>query len=131
MSVGKSRASSIVSTAIGGFLSFAAVAPILWVVTTSLRTKKEILNQPLGLPDILQWGNYVEAWTVGNFGRYFVNSLLVVVPTVLAVMVLSLLAAYAFALFPFRSKRFLFVLLLFGMTAPVRFGDPRIVSFQS
>lgn len=119
MSVGKSRTSSMVSTTIGGFLSFAAVAPILWVVTTSLRTKKEILNQPLGLPDIPQWQNYVEAWTVGNFGRYFVNSLIVVVPTVLAVMTLSLFAAYAFALFPFRYKKKLFVLLLFGMTVPV------------
>ena len=119
MSVGKSRAASMLSTAVGGVLAFAAVAPILWVLTTSLRTKKEILTEPLGLPAVPQWQNYVEAWTVGNFGRYFLNSLLVVVPTVLAVMALSLLAAYAFALFPFRYKKPLFALLLFGMTVPV------------
>lgn len=119
MSVGRSRTSSMVSTAVGGLLALVAVAPILWVVTTSLRTKRDILGQPLGLPRVPQWQNYVEAWTVGNFGRYFVNSLLVVVPTVLAVMVLSLLAAYAFALFSFRFKKPVFVLLLFGMTVPV------------
>lgn len=119
MTVSMSRTKSMMATATAGALSFVAVAPIVWVLTTSLRTKSEILASPLGLPSVPQWQNYVEAWTVGNFGRYFVNSLLVAVPTVLAVLFLSLLASYAFALFSFRLKRSLFILLLFGMTVPV------------
>lgn len=119
MSARQSRSRSVTSTAIAGFLSLFAVVPLLWVVTTSLRTKPEILREPLGLPSALNWQNYVEAWTVGNFSQYFVNSLLVAIPTVFGVLALSLFAGYAFALYRFPMKRMLFIVLLFGMTVPV------------
>jgi raffinose/stachyose/melibiose transport system permease protein len=109
----------VTSTAIAGSLSLFAVVPLLWVVTTSLRTKPEILREPLGLPSALNWQNYAEAWTVGNFSQYFVNSLLVAIPTVFGVLALSLFAGYAFALYRFPMKRMLFIVLLFGMTVPV------------
>lgn len=110
---------SLTSTSVAGILSAIAVIPLVWVVTTSLRTKNEILLDPIGLPETLNWHNYVEAWTVGNFGLYFWNSLVVVFPTVAGVIVLSLMAAYAFALYDFRFKRTIFILFLFGMTVPV------------
>ena len=119
MSARRSRSRSVTSTAIAGFLSLLAVVPLLWVVTTSLRTKPEILREPLGLPSALNWQNYAEAWTVGNFSQYFVNSLLVAIPTVFGVLALSLFAGYAFALYRFPMKRMLFIVLLFGMTVPV------------
>jgi len=119
MSARQSRSRSVTSTAIAGFLSLFAVVPLLWVVTTSLRTKPEILREPLGLPSALNWQNYAEAWTVGNFSQYFVNSLLVAIPTVFGVLALSLFAGYAFALYRFPMKRMLFIVLLFGMTVPV------------
>ena len=119
MSARRSRSRSVTSTAIAGFLSLFAVVPLLWVVTTSLRTKPEILREPLGLPSALNWQNYAEAWTVGNFSQYFVNSLLVAIPTVFGVLALSLFAGYAFALYRFPMKRMLFIVLLFGMTVPV------------
>jgi raffinose/stachyose/melibiose transport system permease protein len=112
-------ARSAVSTLTAGFLSLFAVVPLLWVMTTSVRTKPEILRNPLGLPSTIHWENYTEAWVAGNFSQYFVNSILVVVPTVAGVLLLSLLAAYAFALYTFPMKRTLFIALLFGMTVPV------------
>lgn len=115
----KNLRSSLTSTAIGGVISFIAVVPLIWVITTSLKTKGEILRDPLALPEAIQFQNYVEAWTVGRFGQYFWNSIVVVVPTVTGVLVLSLMAAYAFALYDFRFKRSIFILLLFGMTVPV------------
>ena len=115
----KDRRASVISTSVAGLVSIVAVVPLIWVITTSLRTKPEILRSPIGLPEVPQWQNYVEAWTVGNFGRYFWNSIVVVVPTVAGVLVLSLMAAYAFALYDFRFKRSIFILLLFGMTVPV------------
>lgn len=119
MSAPRSLVRSVSSTAIAGLLSLFAVVPLLWVLTTSLRTKPEILRDPLGLPTTLNWQNYSEAWVAGNFSQYFLNSLVVVVPTVAGVLLLSLLAAYAFALYTFPLKRTLFILLLFGMTVPV------------
>lgn len=107
------------STGVAGLIALLAVVPLVWVITTSLRTKPEILRSPIGLPEAPQWENYIEAWTVGNFDQYFWNSIVVVVPTVVGVLVLSLMAAFAFALYDFRFKRSIFILLLFGMTVPV------------
>ena len=119
MSGPRTLARSVSSTGLAGLLSLFAVVPLLWVLTTSLRTKPEILRNPLGLPTGLNWQNYSEAWTNGNFSQYFINSLVVVIPTVAGVLFLSLLAAYAFALYTFPMKRTLFIVLLFGMTVPV------------
>jgi raffinose/stachyose/melibiose transport system permease protein len=119
LSIPRSISRSVASTAVAGVLSLFAVVPLLWVMTTSLRSKPEILRDPLGLPTTFNWQNYTEAWVSGNFSQYFVNSLLVAVPTVAGVLVLSLLAAYAFALYSFPFKRTLFLVLLFGMTVPV------------
>lgn len=119
MTARRSLARSAASTATAGVLSLFALIPLVWVLTTSLRSKPEILRNPLGLPTTLNWQNYSEAWVAGNFSQYFINSLIVVVPTVAGVLLLSLLAAYAFALYSFPMKRTLFIVLLFGMTVPV------------
>ena len=119
MSEPRSLSKSVSSTVVAGFLALFAVVPLLWVLTTSVRSKPEILREPLGLPTVIHWENYSEAWVAGNFSQYFVNSLLVAIPTVAGVLILSLLAAYAFALYSFPMKRTLFILLLFGMTVPV------------
>jgi raffinose/stachyose/melibiose transport system permease protein len=119
VSASRKTVRSATSTLTAGFLSLFAVVPLPWVLTTSVRTKPEILRDPLGLPTEFHFGNYVEAWVAGNFSQYFLNSLLVVVPTVAGVLALSLLAAYAFALYVFPMKRTLFIVLLFGMTVPV------------
>ena len=110
---------SMAFTAIAGFLSLIVVFPLVWVIATSLKDRVQIIRNPLGLPEVYQWSNYADAWREGNFGTYFINSILVVIPTSLGVVALSLLAAYAFAMFRFRGKNILFTFFLIGMTVPL------------
>ncbi len=110
---------SMTYTAIAGFLSLIVLFPLVWVIATSLKDRGQIIRNPLGLPEVYQWSNYADAWSEGNFGAYFVNSILVVIPTALGVVALSLLAAYAFAMFRFRGKNVLFTFFLIGMTVPL------------
>ncbi len=70
--------------------------PFLWMVSTSL--------QQGGL------GNYAEAWSKVPFARYFLNTILVTVLTVLGVLVTASLAAYSFATMEYRGKSLLFLL---------------------
>ena len=58
--------------------------PMLWVWLNSLRTSREFMRAPLGLPKHAVWQNFVDAWTIGHFGRYFVNSIIIAVPVVVA-----------------------------------------------
>jgi len=95
------------------------VFPLFLVISTSLKDRQQIISNPLGLPDMYQWSNYSVAWEQGHFGTYFINSILVVVPTAIAVVILSLMAGFAFAMLPFRGKNVLFTLFLAGLTIPL------------
>jgi raffinose/stachyose/melibiose transport system permease protein len=110
---------SMLNTLVAGLISLSVLFPLLWIISTSLKDRSAIARDPLGLPPELLWENYTQAWNVGNFGTYFVNSVLVLIPTVAAILLLSLLAAYAFAMFTFRGKNALFVLFIGGMTIPL------------
>ena len=100
-------------------VSLVILFPFYLVLVTALKDERRIIQNPLGLPTTWHWGNFVDAWRIGHFGIYFRNSVLVVIPTVLAVLIFSLLAAYAFAQMRFRGSNALFTLLLVGLAIPL------------
>jgi ABC-type glycerol-3-phosphate transport system permease component len=99
-------------------LSVTIVYPIGWMILTSLRDNGHALSDPFGLSG--SWGldNYVELVTNGSLLDWVVNSVLVNVCSVVGIVVLSALMAYAFSAFDFRGKNALFVLLIVGLTVP-------------
>jgi ABC-type glycerol-3-phosphate transport system permease component len=92
--------------------------PMLWVWLNSLRTSREFMREPLGLPEHAVWQNFADAWTKGNFGRYFINSLIVALPVVIAVVLLSALGGYGLWRFKFMGNRPVFYLFLVGLMLP-------------
>ena len=65
-----------------GLLAVFSAVPLLVTVWNSLKTQVEIANNPLGLPSDPKWQNYLDAWTVGNFGTGFASSVAVVVGSI-------------------------------------------------
>jgi raffinose/stachyose/melibiose transport system permease protein len=110
---------SAARTLAAGVASLTVVLPMVWIVSTSLKTRAEVSMAPLALPTTWVWTNYPEAWDIGRFGTYFLNSVLVVVPVVIGVLLLSLLAAFAFVSYEFRGKSTVFAVLLAGLTIPI------------
>ena len=102
------------------FLMVAVIVlyPLIWMFYTSFKEQWEIFQDPFSLPTSLNLANYVEAWTRGNFGRFFFNSIFVTFPSVVGILLVSALAAYAFARFKFRGSSFLFYLILIGIMVP-------------
>lgn len=92
--------------------------PVYWLISTALRSSSDVISDPLGAPVNPSLGNIVSAWQEGNFSTYFINSVMVAVPTVAAVLVLSTLAGYAFAVYRFRGRTLLFAGFLAGLTIP-------------
>lgn len=99
-------------------LTACVLVPFLWVISTAVKSQGDVSQDPLGLPNVWHWDNFPKAWSVGHFGQYFGNSIKVVVPSVAGVLILSLLAAYAFALMSFRGRNLLFLLFVAGLTVP-------------
>jgi raffinose/stachyose/melibiose transport system permease protein len=100
-------------------LSLVVLFPFYLVIVTALKSDNRILQNPLGLPDVWHWGVFRDAWEQGHFGSYFMNSVYVAVPVVLAVLAGSLTAAYAFATMRFRGRGLLFGILIAGLTIPL------------
>lgn len=97
---------------------FIVAYPLFWMFMTSLKEQWEIFDNPFALPSSLNFANYVNAWTAGDFNLFFLNSVIITVPSVIAVVLVSALAGYAFARFKFKGSRFLYVFFLIGIMVP-------------
>jgi raffinose/stachyose/melibiose transport system permease protein len=113
---------------------YAAVAfgPVALVLIGSLRSNKDILAQPLGLPNGLETGNYRRAWQTASLSTYFLNSVLVSIGAVVLCVAVSAMAAYPLARWRFRGRAVLSAYFLSGLMLPVKLGVlPIFYMFQS
>ena len=92
-----------------------AMAPFVWVLLASFKTRAELYAMPLvWLPASLSLTNYIEAWTskLTPFSRFFANSLWVSSVTMVATTVISVLAGYALARFRFAGRQTVMMVFL-------------------
>ena len=94
--------------------SLSIIYPLFWILSNSLKTNKEFYNNTFSLPGHPEIGNYLQAWKEG-ISLYYLNSIIVTVITVILILLVSTLAAYAVTRFPFKYKKILLGILLGGM----------------
>lgn len=101
------------------FLLLLWISPILASLLTSIKTLSELnQGQYWTFPETLSLQNYVEAFTVGKFSIYFMNSVLITMPSVIAVLFLSSLNGYVLAKLRFRWNNKFLLIFLGGMLLP-------------
>ena len=114
------RRAALIALLVAG--SVVMIAPFLWMIVTSLKTRAEVFGaSPLSLPTGAHFENYERMWTAlpgVTFGTFFVNSLKLATLTTLGQLVSSSMAAFAFAVLRFRGRGPLFALLLATLIIP-------------
>ncbi|RXZ83658.1 carbohydrate ABC transporter permease [Paenibacillaceae bacterium] len=94
--------------------------PFVFVLFSSVKTNnQEIAGNPFGLPDLIVFDNYVNAWVNAKINTYFFNSLYI--GTLAACLSILLAAMLAFAVTRMRYRRIsaiVFQLVLIGMLIP-------------
>ena len=95
------------------------IYPMAWTVISSLRTDQELMFTPWGMPTQLHFENYLRAWKDAQIGQFFVNTLIVVIPSLFLTLLLSAMAAYVLARYEFRGKQFIRYLFMGGMMFPI------------
>ncbi|MFH1753669.1 MAG: carbohydrate ABC transporter permease [Candidatus Omnitrophota bacterium] len=93
--------------------------PLVWMFSSSLKTQDTIFSNMNIFVSNPQWSNYIEAWTKGKFGAYFFNSVFYTTSVVCGVVLISSLAAFAFARLQFPGKNILFYMFLITMMIPI------------
>lgn len=102
-----------------GFGGLTMIVPFLWMISTSLKTDAQAFTwPPVFIPRPFQWHNYVEAWRIAPFPRFFLNSLIVSVSVTTASLLLNSLAGFAFAKYRFPGRDALFLAVLSTMMIP-------------
>ncbi|MBN1347091.1 MAG: carbohydrate ABC transporter permease [Phycisphaerae bacterium] len=101
-------------------VSLMMLAPLAWLVMSAMKTNSEIFNSPWSPPAELRFGNFAKAWTVARLGTYVFNSVWITSVSVVAILALSSMAAFAFARLRFRGRNVLFAVFLIGLIIPIQ-----------
>jgi len=95
------------------------IFPFVWLIVTSVETPAEALHfPPVLIPRELHFANYPNALAAAPFGRFFLNSAVVAVTTVLCNLVFCSLAGYAFARLRFLGRGALFAVIMTTLMVP-------------
>lgn len=100
-------------------ISLACIFPLLWMLGTALKTQETVFSDLSLFPRQPRWENFYMAWTKGNFGMYFLNSIFYTTVVVIGIVFISSLAAYAFSRLKFPGRNFLFYMFLGAMMIPL------------
>ena len=112
----------IVTTIVYIFLFAVAISvlfPFYWMLNSSLKSITEYRETvPTFFPKEIMWGNYIEAFSAANLGTLFLNTVYVGLVSTILSLVITVLAAFAFARLEFKGKNALFAALLATMMIP-------------
>ncbi len=102
------------------FWALVVLFPFYWMVLSSVKSysayNSEYIPQLFTLSPTLQ--NYVDAFTTVPLARYFSNTIVFTVGTTALMLLVTVLAAYAFARLNFRGNSLVFTLFLSLMMIP-------------
>ena len=100
-------------------VSILMIIPLLLLISTAFKTLPEVMSIKFHwLPETFRLDNFRKAMSVAPFGRYYINTIIVVV-MILSVQIVTIsLAAYAFARLKFRGRDIIFILFLVQLLIP-------------
>jgi len=100
-------------------LAAMVIFPVWWIFRSSLMNNAELYAWPPSLyPKRWLFSNYLRALEYFPFFRYFFNTMIIIVPSVLAGTFTATLCGYAFARLKFPGKKFIFSLCVGSMLLP-------------
>ncbi|MFM1952772.1 MAG: hypothetical protein RJA33_1566 [Actinomycetota bacterium] len=107
------------------FLTIFAIAwlfPILWTLWSSLRPYSDVLsNGLLSMPSKLSLDNYTEALRKMAVVKYFINTLIILIPSVFFILFFGSLVAFGISKYNIRFKKTLLLAFTAGSMLPAQF----------
>ncbi|HET9869181.1 MAG TPA: carbohydrate ABC transporter permease [bacterium] len=104
------------------FLTVMAVmwmVPLGWALFTALRPKADTDKYGyFSLGGAFNFNNFAQAWTQGGFPRYFMNSLIITVPTIILVLLFSSMMAFAVSRVSWKFNVTLLIMFTAGNLLP-------------
>ena len=95
------------------------LAPLLWMLSVSLKDNAGVMSAPFSLPEVFHFENYAQAWQMGKLGTALINSVIVCGATLIVSLFFGAMAAFAIARMRWKLSEFMHTFFLIGMMVPV------------
>lgn len=99
-------------------LLFVYLFPFLILLLNSFKDRRQIIQNPLALPQSLDFSNFVRAFDRMNYLHAFFNSLTITVFSVLLIVLFSSMTAYLFVRNDWKFNRIMFFIMVASMLIP-------------
>lgn len=120
----KKNSAFLTRTVLYAFLTLGSIGmllPFAWMFFSAIKPNNEIFTSPPTLfPSNPNWGNFIDAWTSGDYTQYFINTAIISVLTTVITLFICSLAGYTFAKYDFFGKKTLFLFFLGTMMIPMQ-----------
>jgi raffinose/stachyose/melibiose transport system permease protein len=105
------------------------LGPIFLILINALKTRRAIFADPLGLPNGKTFTTigFDRVFANSEFGLYFFNSLTVTVVSLVLIVLIGAMAAWALTEYRFRGNTLLSLYLAIGIMVPIRLGSVSIL----
>ncbi|MBE5984326.1 carbohydrate ABC transporter permease [Lacrimispora sp. AGF001] len=100
-------------------LALVYLLPLVWMLSVSLKSNREVMTSPFSPPSVLQLGNYIFAWVNGQLGVATLNSLIVCTSALIISLLIGAMAAFAIARMRLGFLKYMMQYFLIGMMVPV------------
>ncbi|MGH1493600.1 MAG: carbohydrate ABC transporter permease [Acidimicrobiales bacterium] len=112
--------------------TFIALGPIVLIIANSMKSRKAIFDSPFSLPnsETFDLEGYESVLSGASFDRYFRNSLIVTLVSLLLVVLFSTMAAHALVEYDFRGNMFLGLYMALGIMIPIRLGTVSLLKLM-
>lgn len=98
------------------------LVPLVTTVGIALKTRYDLLINPIGWPHPVVWGNIGTAWQDGDLGIALLNSVIITTCGVLGLVVIGSSAAYPLARRVGRWPSGLYLYFILGLIVPLQLG---------
>lgn len=108
-----------ITTLLSTLLAILWSVPVIWAIVASFRPASDAMSRgDIWFSGNLTIENYTRAWSLAPFGKYYINTIIVVLIILAVQLVTIVLAGFAFAHYDFSGKRWLFFFILLQMMIP-------------
>jgi raffinose/stachyose/melibiose transport system permease protein len=94
--------------------------PLFNMIVSSLKTTREIFQNPFGFPERALFENYKTVWVDRGFGLYFKNSLTVTAIAMSLVILFGSMASYGVSRYKYRLRTWVYMVFLSGIMLPLK-----------
>ncbi len=96
------------------------VYPLVFSILCSFKGNLEIFQSFMSFPKQFKYENYIVAWSIGNIGRYFLNTIVLAAGTLFISAFIGSMAAYILSKFIFKFRSAIFITFISGLMIPIQ-----------